>query len=152
MSHTIILNSNLRLPGSTTSEAKYSFNWDALPQGSYMMKWEFASSRVDATNFPDVMLIELSLGQQQNYKASLTGTRAENTYQIGSACLAPGGFTFYRGWNVAPGTYFKSLPRENEISVRLLTTAAVPTLWLDGGAVPAVIARYVLTLCFERID
>ena len=87
MSYTVILNSNLRTSG-TVSDARYMFDWTALPQGKYKVSWSFVSGPVDLTvvGTPfDLMLIEAQLGQSSIFRPTAAGTtRAEITMCIGT--------------------------------------------------------------------
>lgn len=148
MIYNVVLNSNLKSSG-TVSNAIYYFDWSILPYSKYKVSATFVSSAINATT-PNVGILEVQLGQANNFKFNATQTRASTTNAIG--ILKPnatGASTYMFGDLITiPPLMLNQRPNSNEFYVRITSNAAVPIDWVDYAS--AQMTDYVLVLSFEE--
>jgi hypothetical protein len=150
MIYTVVLNSYLRLPGTSVNNATYNFDWsNAMPEGNYRLTWSWVSSNVSATS-ADIILISAELGQSHTFLADPVSVKAQSSLILGTAVANEiGGLSFYYGDRNSNGPMELGLPKNNQFSVKLTNTAAVPVFWTDS--VGRLLDSYILTLSFETI-
>lgn len=149
MIYTVILNSNLRVAGSTVANAVYNFDWTMLPEGDYTMTWGMCSANT-AVSSSDVILVSADLGQSKVFLCSPTAIRAGTTNIIGT--MIPNENTvnsFYYGDKNTNGPISMRRPVNNTFEVKLLTTASNPVPWVDSALAP--MGTYILNLSFSKI-
>jgi hypothetical protein len=149
MIYNVVLNSNLKSSG-TVSNATYYFDWSILPNSKYKVSSTFVSSAINATT-PNIALLEVQLGQSNNFKFNATQTRASTTNAIG--ILKPnatGASTYMFGDIITlPPVFLNQRPNNNEFNVRITSNAAVAIDWVDYTS--AQMTDYVLVLSFEDV-
>jgi hypothetical protein len=150
MIYTVILNSYLRLPGTSVANATYNFDWsNAMPEGEYILTWGFCSSNVSATT-SDIILVSADLGQSHVFTANPLTVKAHTTNILGTAIPNEvGGQSFYYGDKNTNGPIQLHLPKNNQFSVTLTNTATIPAFWTDS--IGRLLDSYILTLSFESI-
>jgi hypothetical protein len=147
--YNVLINSNNRVAGgTTTSSAKYFFNWGVLPEGKYLLRWGFTSSNVN-TMVNKVALISVNLGQSSVYTASSSSVSATTTSIIGTAIPNETDVSsfLYGDTNTNGIIFLNNAPSANHFAVELYHLNG--TLWTDGVGNP--MSEYSLALNFEKI-
>ena len=147
--YNVLINSNNRVAGTTTSSANYYFNWGSvLPEGEYLLRWGFTTSSVDTT-VNVIAVISANLGQSSVYTASSTSVSASTTNILGTAISNendPSSF-LYGDSNTNNIIYLGNAPSVNEFTVEIRDLGGL--LWTDAGG--NRIPEYLLALNFEKI-
>jgi hypothetical protein len=83
MIYNVVLNSDLRSSG-TVSEAIYTFDWSIFSESKYKVSSKFISSKCDVTAFLTIPMLEVNLGQSNNFTTKINQTNASSTMCIGT--------------------------------------------------------------------
>jgi hypothetical protein len=152
MIYNVVLNSNLRVVGSTTSNANYYFDWaSALPQGKYKLTWVFVGAPCDMNPLLSIPMLEINIGQSSVFRIDPTNVQAASTTCVG--ILTPSALAdacyLYGDLATNPPIFLAARPSNNAFNVRIKTNDALSIFFLDsnGEALP----EYVLTLSFESV-
>jgi hypothetical protein len=147
--YNVLINSNNRIAGgTTTSSARYYFDFGALPECDYLLSWGFVSSNVN-TSINRLGLLSINLGQCSVYTASSTNIRATTTNYIGTIIPNENDVSsFLYGDSNTNNKIMLKRPNNNEFTVEI--RAIDGSLWVDsvGNAIP----EYLLALNFEKIS
>lgn len=149
MIYNVTLSSTTRSSGSV-SQAVYDFNFNVLPEGRYRMTSNFVSSTCNNSQYPNIAMLEVSLGQSSVYK-----TIALSTTALVSQCIAllkantntTNSFLYCDSINCIP--VILNRPCNNQINVKIMTHSVTPTLWTDCQG--TALTDYVLILSFEKL-
>jgi hypothetical protein len=151
MIYNVVINSNLRVVGSTTSNADYNFDWSILPQGKYKLTWVFIGAPCDMNPLLSIPMLEMSLGQASVFGVDPANVRASTTNCVGILTPSALADACYLFGDLAtnPPIFLASRPCNNSFNVRIRTNDVPAIFFLDsnGEALP----EYVLTLSLELL-
>ena len=151
MIYNIVLNSTLRVAGSTTSTAAYYFDWTTLKEGKYKLTFTFVSRTCNLAALPTIPTVSVDLGQAGVFRPDLTAVSAASSRVIGVLVpnvLAAASF-LAADLATNPPIFLAHKPSMNNFTVRILTDAAAPVDWTDNAA--AVMPEYTLMLSLESV-
>lgn len=145
--YNVLLNSNNRIVGTTTANARYYFNWGIMEEGKYKLEWGFSCNNVDTT-INKIGLLSAELGQHTVYSATATNIRASSTLIIGVVIPnEQSNSSFLYGDHNLNSPIELNRPCNNEFSVTIKTLDGLD--WVDSSSV--AIPEYLLYLNFEKI-
>lgn len=152
MIYNVVLNSNLKVAGSSTSNANYYFDWSVLPQGKYKLTWVFVGAPCDMNPLLSIPMLEINLGQASVFRVDSTNVQATTTNCVGILtpnALVDACYLFADLTTNAP-IFLSSRPTNNEFNARIRTNDALSIFFLDSNGEP--LPEYVLTLSLELVE
>ena len=152
MIYNVVLNSNLRVPGTTTSNAGYYFDWSAFQDGKYKLTWTFVSATCNLAGYAAIPMVEINLGQAKAFRIDPTNVQTATSNIVGIVVpniLATASFLAADLTTNSP-VFLSHRPNNNAFFVRIMTNALVPVDFTDNAA--AALTSYVLTLSLELVE
>lgn len=151
MIYTVILNSNSKVAGSTTTNAVYNYDWSYLPNDKkYTLRWTFVSNTTTQNAFPTIPTLSIELGQTTVFATASSTTSTTSSivgvmipYTIGASSF------LFADTELNSPIYLHHKPTNNSFNVNILNNSNPPTNWVDSATV--AITDYVLTLSFTEV-
>ena len=142
MIYNIVLESSIGV-GTSNNTRSFYIDWGRIPESAYKVTFCFNSATV-ATAYTGIANVLVDIGQTQNIIVGSTNASYKNNY-LGTLSGSPANFSSIVSTN--PPVYISCRPKNNNITVQLVTPAFAPfdTTIPDMGV-------YTLVLSFEKLN
>ena len=150
--YTVAIASNTRVQGTTTTLAKYNFDWGVLPDKPYHVSFSFITDNVNISSYQEIAVLTANLGQTNSFRTDYFSPNGTSTQFLGGLIPYVTGnntsFLFANQTTNAP-IYFKSRPQNNQFDIGIYSLeTGLP--WTDIGN--NTIDNYGLTLTFTVVE